>query len=62
MTDTPKPLSAAVIHSVYSGQKISPVVEQAKEFQSTKRFARESSHPGHAPEKPKVEKRGADKA
>jgi hypothetical protein len=58
MSDTSSPLSAAVIHSVYSGKKISLVVEQSKDFQSTKQFARDSAHPGHAPEKPKVEKKG----
>jgi hypothetical protein len=57
MTETPKPLSAAAIHSVYAGKKISSVVDQAKDFQSTKRFARDSSHPGHAPEKPKTDKK-----
>jgi len=62
MIETPKPLSAAVIHSVYSGRKVSPVVEQAKDFQSTKRFARDAAHPGHAPEKPKAEKKGSAKS
>jgi hypothetical protein len=56
MNDTNKPLTAAVIHSVYSGKKVSPVVEEAKGFQSTQRFARDPSHSGQAPERPKVEK------
>ena len=57
MNDTPKPLSASVIHSVYSGTKITSVVEQAKGFKSTNSFARDASHSGQAPEKPKVEKK-----
>lgn len=55
MNDTPKPLSAAAIHSVYAGKKIISAVEQAKKFKSTNSFARDASHPGQAPEKPKVE-------
>lgn len=57
MNDTPRPLSAATIHSVYSGKKITPVVEQAKGFKSTNSFARDATHSGQAPEKPKVEKK-----
>lgn len=56
MSDSSKPLSAATIHSVYSGKKITSVVEQAKHFKSTNSFARDSSHSGQAPEKPKTEK------
>jgi hypothetical protein len=55
MNNTSKPLSAAVIHSVYSGKKITSVVEQAKDFKSTNSFARDAMHPGQAPEKPKTE-------
>jgi hypothetical protein len=61
MIDTPKPLSAAVIHSIYAGAKVSSVVDNAKDFQSTNRFARDSAHSGHAPEKPAVEKKRSDK-
>jgi len=57
MNDTPKPLSASTIHSVYSGTKITSAVEQAKGFKSTNRFMRDASHSGQAPEKPKVEKK-----
>ncbi|RUL75941.1 hypothetical protein [Dyella choica] len=57
MNDTPKPLSVATIHSVYSGAKITSVVEQAKNFKSTNSFARDASHSGQAPEKAKVEKK-----
>jgi hypothetical protein len=57
MNDTSRPLSAATIHSVYSGKKVTSVVEQAKDFKSTNSFARDASHSGQAPEKPKVEKR-----
>ncbi|GGA29274.1 hypothetical protein [Dyella nitratireducens] len=57
MNDTPKPLSAATIHSVYSGKKITSAVEQAKDFKSTNSFARDASHTGQAPEKAKVEKK-----
>jgi len=56
MNDTTKPLSAATIHSVYSGKKISSVVDQAKEFKSTNRFERDPSHSGEAPQLPKVNK------
>jgi hypothetical protein len=56
MNDTPKPLSASTIHSIYSGTKITSAVEQAKDFKSTNRFARDATHSGQAPEKPKVEK------
>ncbi len=56
MNDTPKPLSVAAIHSVYAGKKVSSAVELAKDFQSTKRFARDPTHSGHAPQPPKVEK------
>lgn len=57
MNETPKPLSAATIHSIYAGRKITSVVEQAKGFKSTNSFARDASHSGQAPEKPKVEKK-----
>ncbi len=57
MNETPKPLSAVTIHSIYSSKKIAPVVEQAKDFKSTNSFARDASHSGQAPEKPKVEKK-----
>ena len=56
MNDTAKPLSAAAIHSVYSGKKIASVVDQAKEFKSTNRFVRDSSHTGEAPQLPKAGK------
>lgn len=55
MNDTPKPLSAAAIHSVYSGEKIVSAVDQAKNFKSTNRFARDVLHSGQAPTKNKVE-------
>jgi|GEM_PF-574792 len=55
MNDTPKPLSAAAIHSVYSGEKIVSAVDQAKNFKSTNRFARDGLHSGQAPTKNKVE-------
>jgi hypothetical protein len=54
MNNTPKPLSAATIHSVYSGDKVTSAVEQAKEFKSTNSFARDAMHSGQAPEKPKA--------
>ncbi|MBE1162846.1 hypothetical protein [Dyella acidiphila] len=57
MSDTSKPLTAATIHSVYSGAKVVSVVEQAKDFKSTNSFARDATHPGTAPEKPKAEKK-----
>jgi hypothetical protein len=57
MSETPKPLSAAAIHSVYSGAKVVSVVEQAKDFKSTNSFARDPAHSGKAPEKPKAEKK-----
>lgn len=57
MNNSPKPLSVAAIHSVYSGKKITSVVEQAKEFKSTNNFARDAQHPGQAPEKTRVEKK-----
>ncbi|HUA81041.1 MAG TPA: hypothetical protein VL997_11760 [Dyella sp.] len=56
MNDKPQSLSAATIHSVYSGKKITSVVEQAKDFKSTNNFARDAAHSGQAPEKPKTEK------
>jgi hypothetical protein len=56
MNDTTKPLSAATIHSVYSGKKIASVVDQAKGFKSTNRFVRDPSHSGEAPQLPKVGK------
>jgi hypothetical protein len=56
MNETPKPLTAAHIHSIYAGKKVSSAVDEAKEFQSTKRFERDPSHSGQAPEHPKVEK------
>lgn len=57
MNDKSKPLSVATIHSVYSGAKVTSVVEQAKDFKSTNSFARDAAHSGQAPEKPKVEKK-----
>lgn len=57
MNNTPKPLSAAAIHSIYSSKKIAPVVDQSKQFKSTNSFARDAAHSGQAPEKPKVEKK-----
>ena len=57
MNDTPKPMSASTIHSIYSGTKITSAVEQAKDFKSTNRFMRDPAHSGQAPEKPKVEKK-----
>ena len=57
MNDKPQSLSAATIHSVYSGQKITSAVEQAKNFKSTNSFARDAAHPGQAHEKAKVEKK-----
>lgn len=56
MSDAPKPLSAATIHSIYSGKKVSTAVEQAKDFKSTNRFARDAAHTGQAPQKPNAEK------
>lgn len=56
MNDAPKPLSAATIHSVYSGKTISAVVDETKDFQSTKRFARDPAHSGQSPQQPKNEK------
>jgi hypothetical protein len=56
MNDTPKPLSAETIHSVYTGKKISSVVDPSKDFRSTNRFARDPAHSGHAPQQPKNEK------
>lgn len=57
MNNTPKPLSAATIHSIYSGTKITTAVDQAKDFKSTNNFARDAAHPGQAPEKPSLEKK-----
>lgn len=57
MNDTPKPLSASTIHSIYSGTKMTSAVEEAKDFKSTNRFMRDPSHSGQAPEKPKIEKK-----
>jgi hypothetical protein len=57
MNNSPKPLSVAAIHSVYSGKKITSVVEQAKEFKSTNNFARDAQHSGQAPEKGNVQKK-----
>ncbi|GLQ93497.1 hypothetical protein GCM10007901_24480 [Dyella acidisoli] len=57
MKDTPQSLSAATIHSVYSGKKITSAVDQAKNFKSTNSFARDAAHSGQAPEKGKVEKK-----
>jgi hypothetical protein len=57
MKDTSQDLSAATIHSVYSGKKITSVVEQAKDFKSTNSFARDASHSGHAPERPQPERK-----
>ena len=57
MNDTPKTLSVAAIHSVYSGNKITSAVEQAKDFKSTNSFARDASHSGQAPAKAKEEKK-----
>ncbi|HKT29437.1 hypothetical protein [Dyella sp.] len=57
MNNSPKPLSVAAIHSVYSGKQITSVVEQAKEFKSTNNFARDAQHSGQAPEKTTVEKK-----
>jgi hypothetical protein len=54
MSKLPPTLTVADIHSVYSGKKIDSVVEHAKHFQSTKRFARDASHSGQAPERPQV--------
>jgi len=56
VNDTDKPLSAATIHSVYSGKKISSVVDPTKEFKSTNRFVRDPSHTGEAPQQPKAGK------
>ncbi|WP_147293368.1 hypothetical protein [Dyella monticola] len=61
MNDTPKPLSAATIHSVYSGDKVTSAVEQAKEFKSTNNFARDALHPGRPPEKPKTSGKRRDR-
>lgn len=54
MSKTPEFLTAADIHSVYAGKKVDSVVEHATQFQSTKRFARDSSHSGQAPERPQI--------
>lgn len=62
MNNPVKPLSVAAIHSVYSGKKITSVVEQAKDFKSTNNFARDAQHSGQAPEKPKVEKKKPSRA
>ncbi|WP_146745266.1 hypothetical protein [Dyella jiangningensis] len=56
MNDTPKPLSAATIHSVYAGKTISSVVDPSKDFRSTNRFARDPAHSGQAPQQPRNEK------
>jgi hypothetical protein len=56
MNETPKPMTAARIHSIYAGEKISSGADRAKGFQSTNRFARDPSHPGHAPDHPKPDK------
>ncbi|HET7330217.1 hypothetical protein [Dyella sp.] len=57
MNNTPKPLSAATIHSIYSGSKVTTAVDQAKDFKSTNNFARDATHTGQAPEKPSMEKK-----
>lgn len=62
MKDNPQALSAATIHSVYSGKKITSVVEQAKDFKSTNNFARDAAHSGHAPEKPKTERKKSSRS
>jgi hypothetical protein len=57
MNPSPKPFSAAVIHSIYAGKKITSAVEQAKHFKSTNSFARDAGHSGQAPETSKAEKK-----
>jgi hypothetical protein len=50
MSDTTKPLTAAAIHSIYSGQKVTLSSPQPRTFEKTNRFARDPSHPGQAPQ------------
>ncbi|GLQ98808.1 hypothetical protein GCM10007863_32280 [Dyella mobilis] len=54
MSDTTKPLTAAAIHSIYSGGKVSLSSAEPQAFGKISRFARESSHSGQAPQDPKV--------
>jgi hypothetical protein len=54
MSDTTKPLTATAIHSIYSGQKVTLSSAEPKAFGKTNRFARDPSHPGSAPQDPKL--------
>jgi hypothetical protein len=54
MSDTTKPLTAAAIHSIYSGKKVTLNSAEPHAFGKTNRFARDPSHPGSAPQDPKV--------
>jgi len=57
MSDKTKPLTAAAIHSIYSGQKVTLSSAEPRAFGKTNRFARDSSHSGQAPQ----DSRGANK-
>jgi hypothetical protein len=54
MSDITKPLTAAAIHSIYSGQKVTLRSAESQAFGKTNRYARDPSHPGLAPQDPKV--------
>ncbi|GLQ90776.1 hypothetical protein GCM10007898_43520 [Dyella flagellata] len=53
MSDSTKPLTAAAIHSIYSGQKVTLNSAEPHAFGKTNRFARDPSHSGQAPKDPK---------
>lgn len=48
-----KPISTEYIHSVYSGKRITSVVDARKDFHSTNQFDRDPAHSGQAPQDPK---------
>jgi len=56
MTETPKPLTVSDIHAAYAGKASPRPADEAKHFQSTKRFARDPAHPGEAPQAPERRK------
>ncbi|MBD8899014.1 hypothetical protein [Rhodanobacter sp. DHG33] len=57
MSKAPQAMTIADIHAVYSSKKVNAVTEDAGQFHSTKRFARDPAHTGQAPQNPKDKKR-----
>jgi hypothetical protein len=48
-----RPISTEYIHSVYSGKRVTSVVDERQDFHSTNQFDRDPAHSGQAPQDPK---------